>query len=59
MMKVNVDYSDKESEVEMYKKVTGDFENIKINKILNKKEIKDIQNLLQEIHVSENIFEYV
>ena len=59
MMKVNVDYSDKESEVEMYKKVTGDFENIKINKILNKKEIKEIQSLLQEIHVSDNIFKYV
>ncbi len=59
MMKVNVDYADKASEVEMYKKVTGDFEDIKINKILNKKEIKEIQSLLKEIHVSESIFEYV
>jgi len=59
MMKVNVDYSDKKSEIEMYKKVTWDFEDIKINKILNKKEIKGIQNLLKEIHISESIFEYV
>jgi len=59
MMKVNVDYADKTSEVEMYKKVTWDFEDIKINKILNKKEIKEIQSLLKEIHVSESIFEYV
>ena len=59
MMKVNVDYSDKSSEIEMYKKVTWDFEDIKINKILNKKEIKEIQSLVKEIHVSESIFEYV
>ena len=59
MIKVSVDYATKNHEIEMYKKVTGDFEDIKINKILNKKEIKEIQNLLKEIYVSENIFKYV
>ena len=59
MMKVNVDYADKNTEIEMYKKVTWDFENIKINKVLNKKEILEIQKLLKEIYVSDNIFEYV
>ena len=59
MMKVNVDYADKNLEVEMYKKVSWDFEDIKINKILNKKEILEIQKLLKEIYVSDNIFDYV
>jgi len=59
MMKVSVKYTQKKDEIEMYKKLNSDFENIKINKILNKKEIKEIQNLLKEIHISDNIFEYV
>jgi len=59
MMKVNVEYADKEHEVEMYKKVSGDFEDIKINKILNKKDILAIQKLLKEIYISDNIFDYV
>ncbi len=59
MMKVWVDYNDKNTEIEMYKKVTQNFEDIKINKVLNKKEILEIQKLVKEIHVSDNIFEYV
>ncbi len=59
MMKIWVDYNDKNIEIEMYKKVTWNFEDIKINKILNKKEILEIQNLVKEIHISDNIFEYV
>jgi MoxR-like ATPase len=43
----------------MYKKLNDNFENIKINKILNKKEIKKIQNILKDIYVSDNIYEYV
>ncbi len=59
MMKVLVDYADKNSEIEMYKKVTWNFEDIKINKILNKKEILEIQKLIKDIYVSDNIFKYV
>lgn len=59
MMKVWVDYNDKNTEIEMYKKVTQNFEDIKINKVLNKKEILEIQKLVKEIYVSDNIFEYV
>ena len=59
MMKVNVEYWTKKEEIETYKKLNNDFENIKINKILNKKEIKEIQLLLNEIYVSDNIYEYV
>jgi len=59
LLKVNVDYASKEDEMNMYKKLNDNFDKIKINKILNKKEILEIQNLLEEIHVSDNIFEYV
>jgi hypothetical protein len=34
MMKVNVDYSSKEQEKEMYKKLNSDFDKIEINKVL-------------------------
>ena len=59
MMKVNVDYADKQAEKEMYKKLNNDFEKIKINKILNKKDIKEIAKILSEIYVSDNIYDYV
>lgn len=59
MMKINVDYPSKDHEKEMYKKINGDYEDIKINKILNKKQINEIIKILKNIHVSDNIFEYV
>ena len=59
MMKVNVDYADKQTEKEMYKKLNSNFEKIKINKILNKKDIKEISKILSEIYVSDNIYDYV
>jgi len=59
MMKVNVDYADRKHEIEMYKKINSNFDEIKINKILDKKGIKEIQDILKEIYVSDNIFEYV
>jgi MoxR-like ATPase len=59
MMKVSVKYTEKKDEILMYKKLNSDFDDIKINKILNKKQIKEIQDLLEEIHISDNIFEYV
>jgi MoxR-like ATPase len=59
MMKVNVEYADKKHEVEMYKKVSGNFEDIQIEKILKKEEILKFQKILKEIYISDNIFEYV
>jgi len=59
MMKVNVNYASKEQEKEMYKKLNSDFDNIEINKVLGKDEIKNIQNILKDIHVSDSIYEYV
>jgi MoxR-like ATPase len=59
MLKVNVDYASKDEEKEMYKKLNDNFDEIKIKKILNKKDISNIQDVLKEIHVSDSIFEYV
>jgi len=59
MMKIDVTYWSKNEEIEMYKRLNDDYENIKINKVLNKKQIKEIQNLLKDIFVSDNIYEYV
>jgi MoxR-like ATPase len=43
----------------MYEKINSGLDDIKINKILNKKQIIEIQNIIKDIYVSENIFEYV
>jgi len=43
----------------MYKKLNQGFDNIKINKILNKEDIINLQNVLDNIYVSDNIYEYV
>lgn len=59
MMKINVWYWSKEEEKEMYEKINSGLDDIKINKILNKKQIIEIQNIIKDIYVSENIFEYV
>ncbi len=59
MMKIKVAYMSKEDEKKMYKRLNDDFENIKLNKVLNKKEINEIHSILKDIYVSDNIFEYV
>jgi MoxR-like ATPase len=59
MMKVEVDYQDKDTEKEIYKKINSGSENIKLEKVLTKEEIFQIWNILNQIYVSENIFEYV
>jgi MoxR-like ATPase len=59
MMKVNVDYADKNTEKEIYKRLNQDYENIKIEKVLNKEDILNIQELLKKIHVSDAIYDYV
>ena len=59
LMKVDIDYSSKDIEKEIYKKINWDFDEVEINNILTKNEIIDIKNIVKEIYVSENIFDYV
>ena len=59
MMKVNVEYADKETEKEIYKKLNTDFYDTKINKVITKEDIFKIWDLLKQIYVSENIYDYV
>lgn len=58
LLKTVVDYPTKEEEIEMYQKLNSS-EEVKINKILSKKQILEFQKVIWEIHVSENIFKYV
>ncbi len=58
LLKVKVSYPKKEDEIEMYKKITSKDEQ-KILKVLNKKEILHIQDIVSQIYVSENIYKYV
>jgi len=58
MLKVDVDYPTKEEEIKVYKMITsGDNEDVK--KIFTKKEILNLQNIVKDIYVSDNIYEYV
>ncbi len=59
MIKINIDYPSNKQEKEMYKKHIKWFEKIKISKILNKKQIKEMWNILEDIYVSDNIIDYV
>ena len=59
MMKVDVDYANKSDEKAIYQKLNWDFDDVKIEKVLSKDDVKDLQKVLKEIYVSENIFEYV
>ncbi len=58
MLKVKVSYPEKTQEQKMYKTI---LENNfwKIEKIFNKSEIKDLQDLTKKVFVSDAIFEYV
>ena len=59
MMKVNVDYANKDIEKDIYKKLNTDFYDVQVEKILTKQEVLDIQKLLKKIYVSDNIYDYV
>ena len=59
MMKVDVDYADKDTEKEIYKKLNTDFYDVEIKKIINKEDIFKIWNLLKQIYVSNNIYDYI
>lgn len=58
MLKINVDYPSYEEEKEMYKKMLWN-DSEKINKILDKKDIFLIQDLVKKVFISESIFDYV
>lgn len=58
MMKVNVFYPSFFEENEMYKKVLSN-EKTEIKNILNKEELVYLQDLIQDIYVSDSIFDYV
>ena len=48
----------KQEEIEMYKKINSQ-NKVEINKVFDAKRIFEIQNLLQYIHISQNIYDYV
>ncbi|MDD5770098.1 MAG: MoxR family ATPase [Candidatus Gracilibacteria bacterium] len=58
LLKTKVYYPSKEEEIEMYKKISlNNFK--KINKVLNKKDILEIQKIVGQIFVSDSIYKYV
>ena len=59
MMKVDVDYADKDTEKEIYKKLNWDFYDVEIKRILSKQDIFDIWEVLKKIYVSNKIYDYV
>lgn len=58
LLKTIVSYPSLEEEIEMYKK-NDSIKNEKINVILNKNQILELQNIVKDIYVSDNIYEYV
>lgn len=58
LFKTIVDYPTKEEEIEMYKKLNSTSEE-KLKKVLTREDILDLQNLVNEIFVSDNIYKYV
>lgn len=58
LIKTIVNYPSKQEEIEMYKKINSQ-NKVEINKVFDAKRIFEIQNLLQYIHISQNIYDYV
>jgi len=58
MLKVNVDYPSYDEEKEMYKKILWS-DNENLNKIMDKKDIFLIQDLVKKVFISESIYDYV
>lgn len=58
MLKVNVFYPSYEEEKEMYKRINS-WSKIKINQILSKNDIFEIQKFIDDIYVSDSIYEFV
>ena len=58
LIKSIINYPSETEEIEIMKR-NSISNNIKLDKILTKKEVLELQNLVEEISVSDNIFEYV
>lgn len=58
LLKVDVDYPNLDEEKQIIKNIYN-IENIKIQKIITKKEVLELQNLVKEIYVSDNIVDYI
>lgn len=58
LIKTIVDYPTEEEELEILKNIKN-IENNKLNKIFNKKAIWEIEEIVENIHVSENILDYI
>ena len=58
MLKAYVDYPTKQEEKQIASNIL-DIEEVKIKKILSKKELLNLQDLVKKVHVSENIIDYV
>lgn len=58
MMRSFVEYPSKEDEVKILQNLDS-IENDKVNKILTKKDLLEIKELVSKIHVSENIINYI
>lgn len=58
LLKTIIDYPNKEEEIEIMKN-NSTISNTKLKKILTKKDIADIKKEVSDVHVSENIYEYI
>ena len=58
MMRSFVEYPSQEDEVKILENIDR-IENEKVQKVLSKKDILEIRNLISDIHVSENIIAYI
>ena len=58
LIKTIIDYPSELEEIEIMKRFSND-NNIKINKVLNKRDLLKIQKEIQKIHVDENIYSYI
>ncbi len=58
MLKVNVSYPSYDEEKQMYKNIIS-WSKVNINKILSKKDIFEIQKTIDDIYVSDAIYEFV
>jgi len=58
LLKTIVNYPTKEEEIQILEKSVS-IDNIKIKKVLTKKEVIDIRNIIKDIHVDKYILEYI
>ena len=58
MMKTIVNYTSKKDEINILKRFQNN-EIKEIKQVINKEEIKNIQNIMKKIYISDNIYEYV